>query len=146
MSKYMTRQRKLLTAFLSEHADEPVSAQEIEEALGGGHMSLSAVYRNLAELEAEGKLRRRTLGGAREVFYQYIDGEECRSAIHLSCKKCGRTFHMEPSEADELADALKKLEGFELSRGESVLYGVCAGCGDKPQGTHEEDKNAADNL
>lgn len=53
MSSYSTRQRKALLAYLSRHPDELLSARQIADALADEKISLSAVYRNLAQLEAE---------------------------------------------------------------------------------------------
>ncbi len=128
MSKYMTRQRKVLLSYLSGHADELLSAQAIADALGPEAMSLSAVYRNLSELEGEGKLRRASKGNQREIYYQYIDAESCKGALHLSCKKCGKTFHMEPEAACQLLDAVARMEGLAVDKSDTVLYGVCGGC------------------
>lgn len=55
MSSYSTRQRKALLAYLSRHPDELLSARQIADALADEKISLSAVYRNLAQLEAEEK-------------------------------------------------------------------------------------------
>ena len=95
--KYMTKQRKALLRYLSQHADETLSAKQIEAALSGEGISISAVYRNLSELEREGKIRRVNQSGSREVFYQYTDGAHCRECLHLSCEKCGKTYHMKCS-------------------------------------------------
>ena len=128
MSKYMTRQRRALLSYLSGHADELLSVQEIADALEAEDVSRSAVYRNVTELEAEGKLRRDRGGDAREVFYRYIDAAPCRGSLHLSCKKCGRTFHMDSGGADALTRAVEKTEGFAVDRSDTVLYGMCADC------------------
>ena len=128
MSKYMTRQRKEMLSYLSAHTDELLSAQEIGEALKKENVSLSAVYRNLAELEGEGKLRRASRGAGREIYYQYIGAEECKGCLHLSCKKCGKTFHMHSDGAEQLVDAVAKLEGFAVDRSDTVLYGICEDC------------------
>ena len=58
MPKYSTQQRKALLHYLSEHPDEHLSTRQIAQALAAKKISLSAVYRNLAALEAEGKVRR----------------------------------------------------------------------------------------
>jgi len=117
-----------MLAWLGRHADELVSARQIAGELAGEKVSLSAVYRNLAELEAEGKVRRQSRGGGREVLYQYTDADACRGALHLSCKKCGRTCHMENEDARRLVEALAEAEGFELDKKDTVLYGVCEHC------------------
>ena len=51
MSKYSTKQRELLLLYLSEHVDEKISVKQIVEALKKEKISLSAIYRNLAEIE-----------------------------------------------------------------------------------------------
>jgi len=130
LSKYMTRQRKALLDYLLAHADELLSAQEIADALSGEGVSLSAVYRNLAELEAEGRLRRAGKGGSREVYYQFTDADGCKGRMHLQCKRCGRTFHMDAAGAEQLKSVLERSEGFALDKGDTVLYGVCEVCRD----------------
>ena len=128
MSKYMTKQRKTLLSYLSLHPDELLSAQEIGEALKDDKISVSSVYRNLSELEAEGSVRRSSKSNAREIYFQYIGAESCKDCLHLQCTKCGRTFHMGNNCADRLADVLASLEGFKLDRSETVLHGICKGC------------------
>ena len=130
MPKYMTRQRRTLLDYLSAHADEQFSAQEIAAALEGKGVSVSAVYRNLAELEAEGRVRRTARGSGREVYDQFIGAEACKGCLHLQCKKCGRTFHMDSDGAAQLLSVVEKAEGFELDKGDTVLYGVCELCRD----------------
>lgn len=130
MSKYMTRQRRALLDYLSAHADETLSAREIAAALEGEGVSLSAVYRNLSELEAEGKLRRADKGGAREAYYQYTAADACKGSLHLQCKKCGRTFHMDATGVEQLLGVVEKTEGFAVDKADTVLYGVCEICQD----------------
>lgn len=128
MSKYVTRQRALLLDYLTEHADESLSASEIAEALADGEISVSAVYRNLAVLEREGRLHRSGVGADREQRYRYSGAESCRGCLHLSCTCCGRTFHMGRTDANRLVNVLAEAEGFTLDRAETVLYGVCEAC------------------
>ncbi len=127
MPKYVTKQRKLLIDYLARHTDESLSAGQIARALADT-VSKSAVYRNLADMEAEGRLRRIAGGGAREVVYQYSDGASCGGCLHLSCKKCGKTVHMEKQVADALVDRVAESDHFSIDKGETVIYGVCASC------------------
>ena len=53
MSGYNTKQRRALLAFLGEHPDELLTARQMADALAEKQISLSAVYRNLAQLEAQ---------------------------------------------------------------------------------------------
>ena len=128
MNKYSTNQRKMLIDYLEKHHDFALSAARIAEDLAGDNISVSAVYRNLAALEEEGAVRRTARSGDRSAYYQYVGLEKCRNRIHLSCTKCGRSFHLAVKEADVLVEAVMDAEGFEVNREETVLKGLCAEC------------------
>ena len=124
----MTKQRKALLNYLSMHADERLSAKQLEDALKIEGISISAVYRNLSELEKEGKVRRVNNSGSREVFYQYTDGAHCKDCLHLSCEKCGKTYHMNSAVAQTLIENLAQSDEFTIDKANTVLYGVCGDC------------------
>ena len=128
MAKYLTKQRKLLLDFLTEHTDETLSAGQIADALSGKEISTSAIYRNLAALEQEGRLKRSARPGTQEAYYRFTDDKECQGHLHLSCLRCGKTVHVEEAETDALTHQLAKSEGFALDREDTVLYGICADC------------------
>ena len=128
MPKYMTKQRKALLNYLSMHADERLSAKQLEDALKSEGISISAVYRNISELEREGKVRRVNNSGSREVFYQYTDGAHCKDSLHLSCEKCGKTYHMNSAVAQTLIENLAQSDEFTIDKANTVLYGVCGDC------------------
>ena len=127
----MTKQRKALLNYLSMHADERLSAKQLEDALKSEGISISAVYRNLSELEREGKVRRVNNSGSREVFYQYTDGAHCKDCLHLSCEKCGKTYHMNSAVARTLIENLAQSDEFTIDKANTVLYGVCGDCREK---------------
>ena len=131
MSGYKTRQRRTLLVYLSRHPDELLSARQIADALAEEHISLSAVYRNLAQLEAEEKVRRSSKSGTREVYYQYLDAKGCKGALHMNCVKCGKTFHMADSNAALFAKHLAQSEQFTLDAADTILYGTCSDCKEK---------------
>ena len=128
MQAYMTQPRKRLLSYLHGHADETLSAGQIAQDLP--EISVSAVYRNLSALEKDGAVQKVAKAGSREVFYRYKKAEECRAHLHLSCKKCGKTFHMDEAETEALVETVAKLDGFAIDRGETVLYGLCESCQD----------------
>ncbi len=128
MTKYATRQRKALLQYLHSHADEQLTARQIGEALSGEEISASAVYRNLAALEQAGQVRRLSKSGAREIFFQYAGAEHCRDCLHLSCKKCGKTIHMDADEAERLIQSVAICDKFKIDKTDTVLYGVCGEC------------------
>lgn len=128
MAKYVTKQRRQLLDYLSRHTDEQMTARQIADALTQENISLSAVYRNLSDLEADGLLKRSVREGTRDVFYQYIAAEECKDSLHLSCRVCGKSIHLSDAEAERLLDSTLKSTGFQIDKSETILYGVCADC------------------
>ncbi|MBP5404572.1 MAG: transcriptional repressor [Clostridia bacterium] len=127
MQKYFTEQRRIISEYLESRKDECVTAQEIAAALCLS-VSKSAVYRNLAALEKEGKVVRVSLAGDRAFGYRYAGSHACAGKIHISCVKCGRTEHVSSSVTSRLERALAAEEGFSLRKGECMLYGVCKAC------------------
>ncbi len=126
MNAYRTQPRKRLLEYLSAHADESLSAGQIASALP--EISVSAVYRNLAALEQDGAGRQGTRTDSRERLYQCAAAGQCRRHLHLSCKRCGKTFHMNEAETEELVRSIAALDRFAVDRSETVLYGVCEDC------------------
>lgn len=128
MNEYSTKQRKILLDYFGKHKDERLSTTEIVCALADCGVSESAVYRNLIALENGGKLRRTSKAGDRKTYYQYIDDEDCRDRIHLSCVKCGKTCHVSQSASKRLARDLRSEDDFIISNGDTVIYGICKKC------------------
>lgn len=128
MKKYDTRQRDYLISFLNQHPDQLLSVRQIAQELCAQQISLSAVYRNLSQLEAEGLIRKSVKAGSRESYYQYVGAEDCHSHLHLSCTRCGKTFHMDAERTAQLTRAMSELDGFDLDILKTVLYGICQNC------------------
>lgn len=126
MPKYETKQRKALISLLCSNADKPLTALDMARALD--NISLSAVYRNLAELETDGKVQRLTVGGSKKVYYRYTGAKECEKHLHLSCFKCGKTFHMDVPQTNSLIDKVLSGSNFKVDSANTVLYGVCENC------------------
>ena len=125
---YSTEQRNILLTYLQTNPDTVFSAKQIAQSLADKNISRSAVYRNLAQLESEQKIKRVVKNGSHEAYYQFYDITDCRNHIHLSCTKCGKIFHMEGNDADRLSQMLNGNEGFELNKSETVIYGLCKEC------------------
>ncbi len=128
MPQYATRQRKALLGYLLMHPDESFSARQIADALEPDGVSLSAVYRNLAALEAQGMIRRAPKDGDHEVFYRFTQADACKKHLHLSCSQCGKTFHMDVPATDSLVEQVAQTADFQVDRSSTVLYGVCGAC------------------
>ena len=127
MRVYHTEQRKSILDYLESRKDACVTAGEIAAALSPS-VSKSAVYRNLADLEREGKVIRATQTGERSFGYRYAGSHSCAGKIHISCVRCGKTEHISAGAALRLERALAAEDGFSLHRGECMLFGVCREC------------------
>ena len=68
MSKYNTKQRQTLLEYLCMHPDTKFTAKALTDALRDKNISQSAVYRNLSELEREGRVRKSMSHGSREAL------------------------------------------------------------------------------
>ena len=128
MSNYNTKQRAILINFMENNTDCLLSAAQITQGLKNSNISKSAVYRNLALLEQDGKIKRHSKNGTREVYYQYTDTKICKGCLHLQCKKCGKTFHMNTKQADSIVKNVAKTDEFQIDRTQTVFYGVCKSC------------------
>ena len=128
MAKYTKKQRRCLMEYLSVHTDEEMTAREIAEALTEEHISLSAVYRNLSALEEEGMVRRCVSDQASEAVYRYIAPETCKASLHLSCRICKKSIHLNAADTEVLLQAALVHHGFQIEKTETVLYGICERC------------------
>ncbi len=128
MPKYQTKQRKALLTFFESHPDEIFSAKQIAEHMQADELSMSAVYRNLTELESEGTIQRAAKGGSKQAFYRFVGAESCKNHLHLACSRCGKTFHMDLPESAVLMDRVKDSSDFRIDSAKTVLYGVCGNC------------------
>ena len=75
-----------------------------------------------------GNTHRSAKSGSHEAFYQYLDAKGCKGALHMSCVKCGKTFHMADSNAALFAKHLAQSEQFTLDAADTILYGICSDC------------------
>lgn len=126
MKSYQTAQRKQLFGFLVRHRDRQFTVEELAQQLEG--VSLSAVYRNINRLVADGAVRRFEQEGSRKFLYQYLGDSSCTGHLHLKCEKCDSILHMDPQTVEALARVIRQSNGFDLDKGKSILFGSCSSC------------------
>lgn len=128
MAKYITKQRRVLLEFLNGHSDEVLSAKQIFENVKQYGISESAVYRNLSSLLKDGEIKKVSRAES-ETLYRFVGTHaDCKSALHLSCKKCGKMFHLSDTTTNALLKSLESADNFNLDKSDTVLYGVCNKC------------------
>ena len=125
---YKTKQRELIAKFFEENPDEAFSVEDISSKLTEKGISLSAIYRNLADLTKEGRVRKISKPDCREAYYQMIDCDHCRGHIHMHCVECGKTTHLDDNGANALLKDVLSSSSFSVDAGATVLYGVCGDC------------------
>lgn len=128
MMEYITDKRKKLVAYLGSHEDEQLSAYDICKALANENISKSAIYRNLALLEEKGLLKKYAKENTKELYYQYIGSNQCKDSIHLCCKKCGKSIHLDKKQTDILLKGTLDTTGFLINKQETIIYGLCKNC------------------
>lgn len=126
---YNTNQRNTLLKYLEIHTDEIIPVSQIIDSMLKENISKSAVYRNLAFLEDEGKLKRVSKPGTITTYYQYLD-DDCQNSIHLTCSVCGKTEHLSISNELKIEKAIKSNQDFIVDKKETIIYGVCGKCHD----------------
>lgn len=135
---YNTAGRASLAAYLkSTAAQPPQSAEEIYagvcqlcSASAESAPGRSSVYRMLATLANEGEVKKfPTHAGENGYIYQYVGNQRhCDAHFHLHCLCCGQVLHLECDCSQSISDHLLSTHGFQVDRGRSILYGICAAC------------------
>jgi len=128
---YNTKQRETLSEYLQKHHDKLFTAEELCCQMEKYQISKSAVYRNLAELEKQGKVQKATQNGSRKAYYQYLDSKACKNHIHLACTHCGKTQHLNCLDTQKIAESVKTNANFFVNNENTIIYGLCKNCKSK---------------
>ena len=144
---YNTHARRILIEYLTTVSDRTLTPSQIYAGLaeytgrGAELPGKSTVYRLLSQLCDEGIIKKfssvkascshcsHTDGSGGLYVYQYSPDTDCSTHLHIRCLLCDKTVHAtDDGELSALADALMERHGFELSDGQTVLYGICPVC------------------
>lgn len=129
MSIYKTKQRRLLSDFFKNNPHKIFTATSIVEYFEQNHdVSASTIYRHLAALVDSGEIRQVIHLNGREESYQYIDNECCKNQIHLLCRECHESMHMDSDIAATFKESLLRLSNFKVDTNTTIIYGVCKNC------------------
>ena len=127
-NSYHTQQRCALLAFLSAHADEQFTVEQLLAAMGDEAPGRSTVYRALDRLVEEGTVRRFAPESGGSAAYQAMDPGHCDAHLHLKCTACGGLYHMDHAVSEQIMKEVLNRSEFSLDEKETVLFGVCKGC------------------
>ena len=127
---YQTAGRQKLIGFLAKHPDCQFTVEEVCFELNGDcERGRSSVYRQLSELCQADAVRKFRSDERQCSVYQYVGTEcDCKNHFHVKCLRCGRMEHLDCGDSAGFARHLLTEHGFDIDCGQSLLYGVCAGC------------------
>lgn len=134
MARYQTEQKRILLAYMKAHSEEAFTIEELcekmkEEPAVQSVPGKSTVYRLMPELMEEGLVKRFVKGNSRKFLYQMVCGDHCERHLHMKCSVCGKLYHMEDRESEELLLKVMRKHHFQIDEGKTVLFGQCEGCG-----------------
>ena len=129
---YITRQQQAVLACLSQRREEPLTVNDLAEALrqAGHPVGLATIYRQLEKLEAAGRVHKvHTEEGA---FFQFCPHPEAdHGCFLLRCESCGRMVHLDCSHLEELYRHLEQQHHFRIDPRRTILTGRCRSCEEK---------------
>jgi Fur family transcriptional regulator, ferric uptake regulator len=89
----------------------------------------STVHRTLDVLEELGYLRHSHGTDGREEFHVLPESEHA----HLQCESCGRSWEMDPVDANALSRGLERTRDFNVHIGHLTIAGQCGECAQSVQ-------------
>lgn len=132
MASYNTKQKNILLGWLTAHADNSFTIEDLSEKLsdGDGCPGKSTVYRLVNRLVDDGVVKRFVKGNSRHFYYQ-LAGSDCKCHLHMKCTMCGALLHMSHEESEAIMETVLGKDLFTIDSSSTTLFGVCAGCSGK---------------
>ncbi len=121
--KNYSRQREAIVNALQNTKAHPTASvvyETVRETIP--NISLGTVYRNLAALAEDGKIKQLSVGDGSDHF----DGDISPHS-HFYCENCGKVSDVSYV-ADDAYPDLEKDYGFKVKASSLVLCGVCKDC------------------
>lgn len=122
------RQLRLLEEL--QRSAQEMTGQQLHRCLQDkpGAMGLATVYRNLRQLQRQGKVRCRHLPTG-EALYAPVE----RDHHHLTCVDCGKTRTLDHCPIHGLDVPADSREGFDLLFHTLEFFGLCSDCRSRQQ-------------
>ena len=129
-----TKQKQAIIQILRENATKHMTAVDILAKLNGNDAKVSkaTLYRELARLCSDAKVRKYVAGEEQGACYQYVDDEKkCNEHYHLVCDGCNKVVHTHNIKLENVRKNILQDEEFEVNVHNLVLHGVCKECRNK---------------
>ncbi|MDL2220481.1 transcriptional repressor [Eubacteriales bacterium OttesenSCG-928-N14] len=134
MATRSTRQKKDILTALSHCGDAHITADELVLRLrdSGTPVSRSTVYRNLQQLEAEGKVKKYPATAKQPACYQFIAQQpDCHEHFHMICTHCHAVTHFADDGLQQTISDAALRAGMQLDAPKTTFYGSCSNCNRK---------------
>lgn len=119
------RDRQLTLLEELQRSAQEMTGQQLHRCLQGkpGAMGLATVYRNLRQLQRQGKVRCRHLPTG-EALYAPVE----RDHHHLTCVDCGKTERLEHCPIHGLDVKAPEADDFDVIFHTLEFFGLCHSC------------------
>ena len=130
---YRTRQQEILLDYLKTTGGRHFTVEEVRDYFSRKNIpiGLATIYRHLDKLVAEGVVQKYVIDEKSAACFSYVAGDGCpedRRHFHLKCECCGKLFHLECRELEDIQRHLAAGHGFALNPFRTVFYGLCSEC------------------
>lgn len=125
--KYVTKNKLKIVEILKANEDKHLTVEEIF-ALSSKEVPIASIYRIMDQLLIEGVVRKYVVDKNLSACFQYVGDGLAHSHFHLICTKCGKLFHLECSNVNELVRHIEEHHGFRVDVSRVNLYGICEEC------------------
>ena len=125
----VTLQRQAILRVL-EASDRPLSVEDILSRMADFRSGVPTIYRNLQQFAEQGWIE--TIVGEDQVM-RFVRCRSLKHHHHVQCEQCGRTVEVQgcgfPERSRRHGLALR---GFQITRHQLQLFGLCPTCRDRP--------------
>lgn len=128
--RYRTRQQQIILEYLEECKDAVVTVEGIWTALqnAGAEVGQTTVYRALERLAEDHFVIKIPAADGNCAQYRYVGESAPATSGKLVCLKCSKTYPLECSKLEILAQHIREDHQFEIDPRYTVLYGYCSEC------------------
>lgn len=144
ISRYKTKQREEVVAYMKSMKGVHVTVNDITEYLQGqgAAVGMTTIYRHLEKLVADGVVKKYVIDGVSGACFEYVGDQNSQpeQCFHLKCESCGKLVHFRCQELEELQRHMLADHGFDINSLKTVYYGACNHCTGK-NGSYMEEVN-----
>ena len=124
----VTPQRQAILQVL-EASDRPLNVEEILSRMGGYRSGVPTVYRNLQQFADQGWIE--AIIGPDQAM-RYVRCHSLKHHHHLQCEQCGRMVEVEDCGIHRALNTLASRSGYQITRHQLQLFGLCPECQGRP--------------